>query len=252
MSDRIRNLWRPLLVAAFVVAAAVPAAAQTSSFDGWFRDDEGSVHERNVDWMADRGLTYGCNPPADGGVGDRYCPDEALTRGQQASFFRRYTDHLDTRPAAQVLSAPVGVMPQPGSKGFLTVEPGIRRSGRWSWSPVLRQGAEWAPGTALAFYEVRFEVVEGSGSQLLAQAWVQSADEECDPIQSTHGDRNLSDDRRYETVTGFDALEVAAAAPSWALCWDLLYGTSIGEPVTVAVEPLEWVVSYHPFPSFSG
>jgi hypothetical protein len=50
-----------------------------------FTDDEGSVHEANVEVIAAAGITVGCNPPAN----DEFCPTDPLTRGQGAAFFHR-------------------------------------------------------------------------------------------------------------------------------------------------------------------
>ncbi len=58
---------------------------ETPAFDGYFADDEGSVHEVNIDMMFELGVTRGCNPPTN----DHYCPENHLTRGQIAAFLRR-------------------------------------------------------------------------------------------------------------------------------------------------------------------
>lgn len=61
---------------------------------GWFSDDNGHVFEFDIEWMADEGITRGCNPP----TSDRYCPDSQVTRGQMAAFLVRaldLTDQLD-------------------------------------------------------------------------------------------------------------------------------------------------------------
>ena len=47
-----------------------------------FVDDEGNVHEENINRLAQSGMTLGCNPPE----GDRFCPDDVVTRAQMASF----------------------------------------------------------------------------------------------------------------------------------------------------------------------
>jgi hypothetical protein len=41
--------------------------------------------EDSIDNMAAAGIPRGCNPP----INDNYCPDDLLTRGQTAAFFRR-------------------------------------------------------------------------------------------------------------------------------------------------------------------
>ena len=55
---------------------------------GAFRDDEGSVHEANIDIIAEEGITRGCNPPTN----DRYCPNREITRGEITAFVRRVLD----------------------------------------------------------------------------------------------------------------------------------------------------------------
>jgi hypothetical protein len=53
-----------------------------------FRDDDGSVFESDIVWLAGAAITQGCNPP----TSDRFCPDEAVTRGQMAAFLTRALD----------------------------------------------------------------------------------------------------------------------------------------------------------------
>lgn len=60
----------------------------------YFVDDDDSVFEVDIDWMAAAGITKGCNPP----VNNRYCPDGVVTRGQMAAFLVRalgLTDRLN-------------------------------------------------------------------------------------------------------------------------------------------------------------
>lgn len=52
---------------------------------GWFVDDDASVFEGDIEWAAIEGITQGCNPPR----GDRFCPDQPVTRGQMAAFLVR-------------------------------------------------------------------------------------------------------------------------------------------------------------------
>ena len=48
----------------------------------YFRDDEGSTHENNINRLRAAGITTGCG-------GTRFCPDGLVTRGQMASFLVR-------------------------------------------------------------------------------------------------------------------------------------------------------------------
>ena len=50
-----------------------------------FTDDDTSVHEGSIEWLAAQGITRGCNPPAN----TRYCPEQSVTRAQMATFLVR-------------------------------------------------------------------------------------------------------------------------------------------------------------------
>ena len=50
-----------------------------------FTDDDGSVFEADIAWMAAVGITKGCNPPAN----TRFCPENSVTRAQMAAFISR-------------------------------------------------------------------------------------------------------------------------------------------------------------------
>jgi hypothetical protein len=50
-----------------------------------FVDDDGSIHEFSIEDIAEAGITVGCG-------GNRYCPNQAVTRGQMASFITRALD----------------------------------------------------------------------------------------------------------------------------------------------------------------
>lgn len=56
-----------------------------SARSGTFVDDDGSVHEGNIETMAALGVTRGCNPPTN----DRFCPRRGLSRQEGAAFFTR-------------------------------------------------------------------------------------------------------------------------------------------------------------------
>ncbi len=49
-----------------------------------FSDDDGNVHEKNIEFIAARGITRGCNS-----ANTNYCPSGTVTRGQMAAFLAR-------------------------------------------------------------------------------------------------------------------------------------------------------------------
>jgi hypothetical protein len=72
-----------MLVMAILVAVLAPVAVIAAG--GQFTDDDTSVFEADIEWMASTGITFGCNPPAN----DNYCPTKAVNRGQMAAFMHR-------------------------------------------------------------------------------------------------------------------------------------------------------------------
>lgn len=50
-----------------------------------FADTVGNVFTGDIDWLAEAGITKGCNPPAN----SLFCPDAPVTRGQMAAFLHR-------------------------------------------------------------------------------------------------------------------------------------------------------------------
>ena len=45
----------------------------------------------NILWLAEAGITKGCNPPAN----DEFCPDDPVTRGAMAAFLVRFLGLTD-------------------------------------------------------------------------------------------------------------------------------------------------------------
>ncbi len=60
----------------------VPAFAASADF---VDVDSTNVFRGDIQWLVDAQITRGCNPPD----GDRYCPDDPVTRGQMAAFLVR-------------------------------------------------------------------------------------------------------------------------------------------------------------------
>jgi hypothetical protein len=81
---------RKLLVvlAGLLVVSAIPVAVFASS--DTFNDDDGSIFEADIEWLAGAGVTSGCNPPDN----TSFCPDAGVTRGQMAAFMRRFAQYL--------------------------------------------------------------------------------------------------------------------------------------------------------------
>lgn len=82
----MRRAIRTLGVSLLLAFVAVPSAAALAvGSDGYFDDDNASVHEQDIDSIAAAGITLGCNPPAN----THFCPSQDVTRGEMAAFIRR-------------------------------------------------------------------------------------------------------------------------------------------------------------------
>lgn len=83
--------------------------------EGRFADDEISVFVADIEWLAQTGVTKGCNPP----FNDWFCPDETVTRGQMAAFLNRAlalapaeSDFVDT--GGSIFEADIGALAAAG------------------------------------------------------------------------------------------------------------------------------------------
>ena len=82
-------------LASFLVRAlelpAAPAGADT------FSDDDGSVHEADIEALAASGITKGCSAT-------EFCPNDPVTRAQLASFLVRGLDDVSAIPGADTFT----------------------------------------------------------------------------------------------------------------------------------------------------
>ncbi len=77
-----------LIVVGALAVAAIPAVV--SAAGGTFVDDDTSIFEADIEWLAASGVTKGCNPPTN----DRFCPEDNVTRGQMAAFMKRFAGYV--------------------------------------------------------------------------------------------------------------------------------------------------------------
>ncbi len=119
----------PHVDAAIIIEAPLDAPHQ-----GTFRDDDFSVHQANIEKIAEAGITKGCNPPEN----DQYCPEREITRGEMAAFLRRNLELPDsetdyfTDDAESVFHADINALAEAGiafgcsDTGFCPAEPLLR------------------------------------------------------------------------------------------------------------------------------
>ena len=79
-----------VLVVCLVAGTSTLAQDATPDNGGGFVDIEGNVHEENIKYVVNRGITVGCERN-----GPRYCPNRPVTRAEIATFLARAL-RLDT------------------------------------------------------------------------------------------------------------------------------------------------------------
>ena len=77
---------RATRIIGLALVMALGIGTVTAAVAGSFVDVPSSnIFESDIDWLAEQGITKGCNPP----VNDRFCPSDYVTRGQMAAFLVR-------------------------------------------------------------------------------------------------------------------------------------------------------------------
>lgn len=118
---------------------------------GAFFDDEGSVHEPAIEWLAAAGITEGCDRY-------RYCPGEKVTRAQAAVFLARAFDLVPEDGSA-------------GAPGFTDVDSAARPRDpitRGELAAMLARALDLPPGRSGDFADVAPGAVAEAASALAA------------------------------------------------------------------------------------
>ena len=100
---------------------------EPETWEGTFRDDEGSVHEPAIEQIAEEGITRGCDDRGN------FCPNQSITRRQMSAFLYRAVIEGTGAPA-----------PPPSGIEFTDVPAGAWYSAYADW--VTSIGAFSAPG----------------------------------------------------------------------------------------------------------
>ena len=72
-------------VRAFSAGTSTFSVRLAEGDSGTFVDDDGNIHEPNIEAIAAAGITNGCTPPDN----DRFCPDRDVSRAEMAAFLIR-------------------------------------------------------------------------------------------------------------------------------------------------------------------
>ncbi len=165
---------RRLLVAASVLALALASAPIPAfSISGTFTDDDGSVHEADIQAIAEIGVTNGCGPAL-------YCPTDVVTREQMASFLVRalglqplasgpFTDLLPTVHVGDINAlAAAGITLGCDTNRYCPTDP-VRRD---QMASFLTRAFELAPAAGAGFTDVTAQNPHASDIDAIAAAGI--------------------------------------------------------------------------------
>lgn len=87
----LRAGWGRLAVIGIVVGVLAAPVAVLAGQSRFVDVSDGNPFLGDIEWLADAGVTRGCNPPGN----DMYCPDSYVTREQMAAFMHRSATYFD-------------------------------------------------------------------------------------------------------------------------------------------------------------
>jgi hypothetical protein len=91
---------------------------------------DSNVFHDDIAWLADLGITKGCNPPTN----DRFCPGDNVTRGQMAAFLHRLGE---TRIEHTIAIDQIGFLPLVDARDYLDYDyNAVGTLGRTSTAPL--------------------------------------------------------------------------------------------------------------------
>lgn len=207
-----------------VVSVLLMLAVPASGFDGRFVDDDGSVHEANIEAVAAAGITLGCNPP----VNDRFCPRDPVTRGQMAAFLARalelsegagsdlFDDDDDSvfeRDIDELATASITLGCNPPTNSLFCPGDVVTRG---QMAAFLVRGFGYPPAPGVSFADTAGSVFE-SDISALAEAGVTVG---CNPPENTRFCPNAEVTREQMATflaraLELDPIEPTPADPAW-------------------------------------
>jgi hypothetical protein len=75
---------------AAIVGAVVAAPLAVYASHRFVDVPDSNVFHSDIDWLAESGVTRGCNPPEN----TRFCPEDGVTRESMAAFLHRFAEYL--------------------------------------------------------------------------------------------------------------------------------------------------------------
>lgn len=216
---RVSKRWVRAGMVVGVVALTVAPLSVLATHT--FEDVAGShtFHE-DIAWLEASEVTKGCNPPAN----TLYCPDDAVTRGQMSAFLRRFAQYLGAEDGTPARADNADTVDGHHASDLLT-RAATRRSldeanltldqvpGYTNISSV--QIVAPSNGAIVVHYSLSAE----RGADSTAFRIGVSRGGNCSNVDAnTHVYGSVSDNARWDTVSGTATFPVGSGTHSFTLC----------------------------------
>ncbi|GEM_PF-1254129 len=231
MAQPSRRRWTLFLTVATAVLILVPAAVWAADR---FNDVPNShTHHNSITWMADNGITVGCNPPTN----TNYCPGDNVTRGQMATFMKRLAENKVVDAATAVTAETADNATNLGGEGplaYTTQINGVACEGGTcpggagiTVVPILSLDVD-VPADGVMQISYMHQSTSGITNDIV-QAWVavdQTANSGCgtwffapgQSVPGTYGLVTYHDQIEGGTIAGSAAVGITSGAHSVKLC----------------------------------
>lgn len=206
-----RRLWlHTVLVLALL---AVPTVAALGGHR--FTDVPGNhVFHDDISWLADMGITRGCNPPTN----SEFCPDDPVTRGQMAAFLKRFSDTVSGSG-----SGPSTRVSQSGGGNILISDDLWTTLATTTITPPSSGGAVYVDGGASLFLETASDL--GAGGLIVATVNQSCSSTSAGPAAVWSTDTTVVDSAAVSGVFAASSGTQTIRLCGWALHFDVFERT---------------------------
>jgi hypothetical protein len=152
----------------FITVLALVVTAPLAAYASHRFVDVPTSHtfHNDITWLADNGITLGCNPPAN----TMYCPSDPVNRGQMAAFLHRFNDQVVAEGVGEAvglgfLFRDLSASAVSGNGAILSMNLNIEEPG-----VVVLQASSWMQNFA-DFDTAACGISSGSTSSALGDSW---------------------------------------------------------------------------------
>lgn len=217
---------RRLTVFAVAMAVLIATPLVVGASDTFTDVPDSNVHHNDITWLADAGVTLGCNPPDN----TNFCPESPVLRQQMASFLRRLAENQVVDAATAVTAGDADALGGAAPTAYRTVVSGANcdqtGANTCPTSGTLASVDLTAPAAGIVKIDYSMSIIELNSGEGLVQAWANS-DDECNwfliPLDSLLGSFSITafpdlGGTQYHSISGTTTVSVPAGTTTFSVC----------------------------------